>query len=61
MNSLSPKCQKAKEEYDACFNNWFSERYLKGHTTNECEPLFRIYQKCVLVSKFKRRKIKKKF
>jgi TRIAP1/MDM35 family protein len=30
MNSLSKKCQEAKERYDQCFNNWFSERYLKG-------------------------------
>ena len=47
MNSISKKCQEAKEKYDACFNNWFSEKYLKGNTEDECEPLFRIYQKCV--------------
>ena len=47
MNSIDKKCQEAKEKYDACFNSWFSDRYLKGHTQDECEPLFRIYQKCV--------------
>jgi TRIAP1/MDM35 family protein len=47
MNSLSKKCQEAKEKYDACFNNWFSERYLKGNTEDVCEPLFKVYQKCV--------------
>ena len=31
MNSLSKKCQEAKEKYDQCFNNWFAERYLKGN------------------------------
>jgi len=31
MNSLSNKCQEAKEKYDQCFNNWFAERYLKGN------------------------------
>ena len=49
MNSLSKKCQEAKEKYDACFNSWFSERYLKGHTEDECEPLFKVYQKCIKV------------
>lgn len=49
MNSLSKKCQEAKEKYDQCFNTWFSERYLKGHNENECEPLFKVYQKCIKV------------
>jgi TRIAP1/MDM35 family protein len=47
MNSLSQKCQEAKEKYDACFNKWFSERYLKGDTRDECEPVFKVYQACV--------------
>ena len=47
MNSLSKKCQEAKEKYDACFNTWFSERYLKGDTEDICEPVYKVYQKCV--------------
>ncbi len=47
MNSIDKKCQEAKEKYDACFNHWFSEKYLKGQYDDECEPLFRTYQKCV--------------
>ncbi|CAF0710925.1 unnamed protein product [Brachionus calyciflorus] len=48
MNSLSKKCQEAKEQYDACFNKWFSEKYLKGNVDDkECEQLFKIYQKCI--------------
>ena len=47
MNSISKKCQEAKEKYDACFNTWFSERYLKGHVEDECDHLFRVYQRCV--------------
>ena len=47
MNSISKKCQEAKEKYDACFNNWFSEKYLKGDTKDECAELFKVYQKCV--------------
>ena len=50
MNSLSSKCQEAKEKYDACFNSWFSDRYLKGHNENECEPMFKVYQKCIKVN-----------
>lgn len=49
MNSLSKKCQEPKEKYDACFNTWFSERYLKGHNENACEPLFQVYQNCIKV------------
>ena len=49
MNSLNTKCQEAKEKYDACFNNWFSEKFLKGQNDNECEPLFKIYQTCIQV------------
>lgn len=49
MNSLDQKCQVAKEQYDACFNNWFSEKFLKGQNENECEKLFQVYQQCVKV------------
>jgi TRIAP1/MDM35 family protein len=47
MNSLSTKCQQFKEKYDACFNSWFSEKFLKGNYENDCEEDFKIYQKCV--------------
>jgi TRIAP1/MDM35 family protein len=47
MQSISKQCQEAKDLYDACFNTWFSEKYLKGHSEDTCEPLFKIYQKCV--------------
>lgn len=47
MNSISKKCQEAKEKYDACFNAWFSEKYLKGDTKDDCGELFKVYQKCV--------------
>ncbi len=49
MNSLDKKCQESKEKYDACFNNWFSERFLKGENKDECQHLFMDYQKCVKV------------
>ncbi|CAF0908991.1 unnamed protein product [Didymodactylos carnosus] len=47
MSSISPKCQNLKEEYDSCFNHWFSENYLKGDTTDKCNELFTQYQRCI--------------
>lgn len=51
MNSIGENCNELKSKYDACFNNWFSERFLKGHTDDsQCKPLFLTYQKCVQVN-----------
>ncbi|XP_071489458.1 TP53-regulated inhibitor of apoptosis 1-like [Diadema setosum] len=47
MNSLNEECNDLKHEYDACFNSWFSEKFLKGDTTDSCGELFRKYQQCV--------------
>lgn len=51
MNSIGKECLELKQNYDACFNSWFSEKFLKGDTDDsECAPLFKIYQTCVKVS-----------
>jgi hypothetical protein len=54
MNSLDPECNDLKQKYDACFNLWFSEKFLRGSDKSEppsmCQPLFVLYQKCVRVS-----------
>ncbi|XP_052838281.1 TP53-regulated inhibitor of apoptosis 1-like [Drosophila gunungcola] len=48
MSSVGEDCNELKQQYDACFNNWFSERFLKGQTDDSaCAPIFRIYQECV--------------
>ncbi|CAF3231917.1 unnamed protein product [Rotaria socialis] len=48
MSSISPSCQILKDEYDACFNSWFSENYLKGDTKADmCTNLFKKYQACI--------------
>ncbi|KAJ8924617.1 hypothetical protein NQ315_000767 [Exocentrus adspersus] len=48
MNSIGEACNDLKKEYDACFNLWFSEHFLKGNTNDSmCAPLFRVYQQCV--------------
>ena len=52
MDSVGSECKDLKEEYDHCFNKWFSERFLKGSTeeNEECTKIFHIYQSCVKVS-----------
>ena len=47
--SLSPDCNELKTKYDNCFNAWYTQKYLKGITTNECDPLFQEYKSCVWV------------
>ena len=51
MNSLGEECNELKNSYDACFNLWFSEKFLKGQQEESmCKPLFVVYQDCVRVS-----------
>jgi TRIAP1/MDM35 family protein len=50
MNSIGEDCNELKNKYDSCFNNWFSEKFLRGSTDDSvCQPLFKVYQKCVQV------------
>ena len=50
MNSISPECQELKTQYDACFNKWFKDKYLKGYPQDTmCAALFKSYQNCVKV------------
>jgi len=52
MNSISPECQELKVQYDACFNRWFKDKFLKGLTDDKsCADLFASYQSCVKVIK----------
>lgn len=44
-------CSELKQNYDACFNYWFSERFLKGdHNDSICSSLLKVYKECVQVS-----------
>ena len=53
MNSLGRECNELKGKYDACFNVWFSEKFLKGDSNEDmCKPLFLVYRDCVRVSVF---------
>jgi len=47
MNSVGEECNDLKKQYDACFNKWFAEKFLKGDTKDICAPLFKAYQTCV--------------
>jgi TRIAP1/MDM35 family protein len=49
MNSIGEECQELKNAYDACFNKWFSEEFLKGKKKDPCNGLFKVYQNCVKV------------
>ncbi|KAF5278863.1 hypothetical protein FQR65_LT03552 [Abscondita terminalis] len=46
--NIGEECKQLKDEYDACFNAWFSDQFLRGQTNDSiCKPLFRVYQECV--------------
>jgi len=52
MNSLGAECNELKQSYDACFNVWFSEKFLKGVAggadgDSMCKPIFKLYRECV--------------
>ncbi|KAJ3217074.1 Mitochondrial distribution and morphology protein 35 [Dinochytrium kinnereticum] len=47
MASISPECLELKQQYDACFNKWYSEKFLKGKGGEDCEILFKKYRGCV--------------
>ncbi|KAK3084446.1 hypothetical protein FSP39_013678 [Pinctada imbricata] len=49
MNSISAECQELKQKYDECFNKWFSEKFLKGITKDDCKDLYNVYTACVKV------------
>ncbi|KAF6204333.1 hypothetical protein GE061_002674 [Apolygus lucorum] len=41
-------CGQLKEDYDACFNVWFSQKFLKGDNNDSmCAQLLKVYKQCV--------------
>lgn len=53
--SFAPECTEAKKAYDNCFNEWYSEKFLKAKSvsnTNECEATWKVYEACIYVSIF---------
>lgn len=51
MDSIGKDCIELKKRYEACFNAWYSESFLKNKNgdISACEPLFQEYQKCLKV------------
>ncbi len=49
MTSLAPECAELKTAYDTCFNKWYSEKFLKGDVSQDCEDVFRLYKACLSV------------
>jgi hypothetical protein len=52
MESLDPACNELKHAYDACFNGWFTDSFLKGeHKGMEtpCDEILQFYTACVKV------------
>ncbi|SCU94496.1 LADA_0G08878g1_1 [Lachancea dasiensis] len=46
--SFAPECTELKHEYDNCFNQWYSEKFLKGLSMeNECSKQWYAYTTCV--------------
>ncbi|EQC52971.1 distribution and morphology protein Mdm35 [Schizosaccharomyces japonicus yFS275] len=47
-SSIAPECTNLKKRYDACFNEWYTGKFLKGDTDDsQCAELFQEYRKCV--------------
>ncbi|XP_065215888.1 TP53-regulated inhibitor of apoptosis 1-like isoform X2 [Planococcus citri] len=41
-------CRQLKEQYEACFNVWFPEKFLKGDNNDSmCKELLKSYTDCV--------------
>ncbi|RDD40712.1 TP53-regulated inhibitor of apoptosis 1-B [Trichoplax sp. H2] len=47
MDSIGNECVSLKKEYDECFNNWYAEKFLKGHYKDSCAELLEKYSACV--------------
>ncbi|GMM53548.1 Mdm35 protein [Maudiozyma humilis] len=46
--SFAPECTPLKKTYDSCFNEWYSEKFLKGKSVdNECAKEWYAYIECV--------------
>ena len=56
MDSIDITCTPLKQEYDQCFNKWYSEKFLNGQWNQKdgsepCAELFKKYNACVTVRK----------
>ncbi|XP_054707779.1 uncharacterized protein LOC129217494 [Uloborus diversus] len=49
MDSIGKECKELKRQYEACFNSWYSEKFLKNKNgdISVCDPLFHEYRNCL--------------
>eukprot|EP01111_Echinosteliopsis_oligospora_P005604 TRINITY_DN1906_c0_g1_i1.p2 TRINITY_DN1906_c0_g1~~TRINITY_DN1906_c0_g1_i1.p2 ORF type:complete len:100 (-),score=26.88 TRINITY_DN1906_c0_g1_i1:379-678(-) len=40
-------CKELKDKHDQCFYKWYSERFLKGTVTLQCQEEWEDYQFCL--------------
>lgn len=46
--SFAPECTDLKKSYDDCFNEWYSEKFLKGKSVeNQCSKQWYAYTTCI--------------
>lgn len=50
MESIGKECTALKNKYDECFNQWYSEKFLKGDYSASCQEVFEEYRACILVT-----------
>ena len=50
MESLAKNCTSLKQEYDECFQDWYSNKFLNGITENDCKEKFEKYNNCLIVN-----------
>ncbi|KAJ1659349.1 Mitochondrial distribution and morphology protein 35 [Dispira simplex] len=48
MESVGKECTELKHQYEKCFNKWYTEKFLKGDHTPDCQALFDQYRACVM-------------
>ena len=51
MESIVPECTEAKRKYEACFNRWYAEEFLRGGGSvkeDGCVELFQAYRECLI-------------
>ena len=50
MQSTAPECGDLKNNYENCFNLWYTSKFLRGETSDgECKDLFEQYHACLKV------------
>jgi TRIAP1/MDM35 family protein len=52
MSERAAECERIKKAYDACFNAWYREKFLKGDVTPACRVEFDEWKGCLMVTRW---------